>query len=137
MTLRREANTNADTFNQSDVPVHFGLGQSLFVNELLIRWPDGTAQVLNTILADQYLTVTYFPGDYNGDSQVNARDYIVWQKGLGTDFTMDDYNVWRSHFGAKLAPGSGSLDGSAVPEPAAAVLVCLGCLATGFTRRFR
>jgi hypothetical protein len=137
VTLRREANTNADTFNQSDLPVHFGLGSSLFVNELLIRWPDGTAQVLNTILSDQYLTVTYFPGDYNGDNQVNARDYIVWQKGLGTDFTMDDYTVWRSHFGAKLTPGSGSVDGSQVPEPAAIVLFGLGCAALGATRRFR
>jgi hypothetical protein len=137
VTLRREANTNAGTFNQSDLPVHFGLGQSLFVNELLIRWPDGTAQVLNTILADQYLTVTYFPGDYNGDNQVNARDYIVWQKGLGTDFTMDDYTVWRSHFGAKLTPGSGSVDGSAVPEPAAIVLLGLGSVAFSVTRRRR
>ena len=27
-TLRREANTNAGTFNQSDLPVHFGLATS-------------------------------------------------------------------------------------------------------------
>jgi hypothetical protein len=137
VTLRREANTNAGTFNQSDVPVHFGLGASLFVDKLLIRWADGTAQVLNTILGNQYLSVTYFPGDYNGDYLVNARDYIVWQKGLGTDFTMDDYTVWRSHFGAKLTPGSGSLDGSAVPEPAAIVLFGLGCVALSVTRRLR
>ncbi len=121
VTLRREANTNAGTFNQSDVPVHFGLGSSLFVNRLLIRWSDGTAQVLLNVLADQYLSVTYFPGDYNGDNIVDAADYIAWQKGLGTDFTMDDYLVWRTHFGAKLS-GDGSISGGAIPEPTTLVL---------------
>jgi hypothetical protein len=137
VTLRREANTNAGTFNQSDVPVHFGLGTSLFVDKLLIRWPDGTAQVLSPILANQYISVAYFPGDYNGDNVVDARDYIVWKKGFGTDFTLDDYTTWRTHFGAKLTPGSGSLDGSAVPEPAAMVMIGLGCVVLCASRRLR
>jgi hypothetical protein len=136
VTLRREANTNADTFNQSDVPVHFGLGASLLVNELLIRWADGTAQVLNGILANQYITVTYNPGDYNGDNAVDMGDYIAWKKGFGTDFTMNDYLSWRSHFGNSLAPGSGSLAGE-VPEPATMVLFVFGCLAFGVIRRVR
>jgi hypothetical protein len=137
VTLRREANTNAGTFNQSDVPVHFGLGASLLVDELLIRWPDGTAQVLGAILANQYITVTYNPGDYNGDNVVDARDYIVWKKGFGTDFTMNDYLTWRSHFGTNLTPGSGSIAGSQVPEPTAIVIFGLGCVALGVTRRLR
>jgi hypothetical protein len=137
VTLRREANTNAGTFNQSDVPVHFGLGSALFVNNLLIRWPDGTAQGLGLVIADQYLSVTYFPGDYNGDNKVDARDYIVWKKGLGTVFTMDDYTTWRTHVGAKPALGSGSIEGAAVPEPAAIGLFGLACVMLGLTRRRR
>jgi hypothetical protein len=137
VTLRRDANTNADTFNQSDVPVHFGLGTALFVNSLLIRWPDGTAQGLGMILGDQYISVSYFPGDYNGDNIVDGRDYVVWKKGLGGFFTQDDYTTWRTHFGAKFTPGSGSIDGSAVPEPAATTLFGLSCVALGFTRRRR
>jgi VCBS repeat protein/ASPIC/UnbV protein len=126
VTLRREANSDADTFNQSDVPVHFGLGSSLFVDKLLIRWSDGTAQVISTILANQYLSVTYFPGDYNGDNVVDARDYVVWSKGFGTDFTMDDYATWRSHFGAKLVAGAGTVDGAAIPEPTAITMMMAG-----------
>jgi hypothetical protein len=137
VTLRREANTNADTFNQSDVPVHFGLGTSTLIDQLLIRWADGTAQVIDSILANQYITVTYNPGDYNGDNVVDAGDYLVWKKGFGTVFTMNDYTTWRSRYGTSLTPGAGSIAGSEVPEPAAIVLIGLGCLAMGFTRRFR
>lgn len=134
VTLRREANTNAGTFNQSDLPVQFGLGASASVDKLLIRWPDGTAQVLSNVAANQYLSVTYFPGDYNGDSIVDTRDYIVWQKGLGADFTASDYQTWRSHFGAALA-GSGATVAPQVPEPAAITMFGFGLLAFLFSRR--
>ena len=56
--------------------------------------------------ANQYLTVQYLPGDYNGDGVVDAGDYIVWRNGLGTTYKLSDYNVWRAHFGQSL-PGSG------------------------------
>lgn len=56
-TLRREANTNIGTFNQSDIPVHFGLGDAEVVDELRIVWPDGTADIVYNVDADQYLTV--------------------------------------------------------------------------------
>ena len=135
VTLRREANTNANTFNQSDLPVHFGLGSALLVNRLMIHWPDGTRQTLNTILGDQYITVTYNPGDYNSDNAVDAGDYLVWRKGLGTDYRMDDYLVWRNHFGTKLV-GSGALEGDAVPEGATLVLF-LAAIPTIFCRPSR
>jgi hypothetical protein len=137
VTLRRDANTNAGTFNQSDVPVHFGLGTASFVNNLFIRWSDGTAQGVGLVLGDQYLSVTYFPGDYNGDNIVDTRDYIVWKNGLGGFFTQDDYTVWRSHFGAKYTPGSGSVNGASVPEPAAIVMLALGGAVLGGIRRRR
>jgi glucose/arabinose dehydrogenase len=63
-------------------------------------------------------------GDFNSDGSVDAADYIVWRKTLGTtgipayfgadgdgDTTIDqdDYTVWRNHFGLMLsAAGAGS-----------------------------
>ena len=39
-------------------PVHFGLGTANIVNEIEIRWPSGTVQVLKNIAPDQVLPVT-------------------------------------------------------------------------------
>ena len=120
-TLRREANTNSGTFNQSDLPVHFGLGEVTEVDQLLIRWPDGSKQSLANVSADQYITVPYNPGDYNGDGAVDAADFVLWRKGLGTIYTQADYNIWLEGFGQ--AVGSGSNASAAVPEPATAWLL--------------
>jgi hypothetical protein len=35
---------------------------------------------------------------------------------------LDDYNLWRDHFGLSEALGAGALANSNVPEPAAATL---------------
>jgi hypothetical protein len=80
------------------------------------------------------------PGDHNLDGVVDAGDYVVWRKGLGTSFTQDDYNVWRSHFGQSAGSGSAlssveSLS-AAVPEPAfAPLMLILGILVTCSRRR--
>ena len=44
-----------------------------------------TLQVIDAILP---------PGDYNGNGTVDAADYVVWRKGLGTTHTQGDFNVW-------------------------------------------
>ncbi|MEX0610542.1 MAG: hypothetical protein WD229_00360, partial [Pirellulales bacterium] len=67
------------------------------------------------------------------DGSVDAADYVVWRKGLGTTHTPDDYNVWRAHFGqttgsgasVPLAPGDSPRADSAVPEPSGVVLIAL------------
>jgi hypothetical protein len=63
-------------------------------------------------------------GDYNRDDNVDAADYAVWRKTLGTtgiaaysgadgdgdgSVAQEDYGVWRSHFGYTLPPGSGAI----------------------------
>jgi enediyne biosynthesis protein E4 len=131
VTLRREANTNAGTFNQSDLPVQFGLGAATSVDLLLVRWPDGTAQGFLNVPANQYLAVNYLPGDYNGDSTVDGKDYVMWRKYIGSLFTTDDYNTWRAHFGQSLIPGAGA----AVPEPAASLLIGVASSLLLATRR--
>jgi hypothetical protein len=76
-------------------------------------------------------------GDFNSDGAVDAADYVVWRKGLGTTYTEDDYNDWRSNFGATQAgEGAGDSDPSAVPEPATvASLLASGILLLAFGRR--
>jgi uncharacterized protein YjbI with pentapeptide repeats len=65
-------------------------------------------------------------GDHNGDGTVDAADYVVWRKGLGTTHAQDEYKDWRSNFGSTIGNGSG-LTGDprwqfSVPEPATFVL---------------
>jgi serralysin len=67
-------------------------------------------------------------GDYNRDGIVDAADYIVWRKGLGTTFTQNDYNVWRANFGHTAlgaGSGSGAIANAAVPEPTTMTLFIL------------
>ncbi|MCE7958773.1 MAG: hypothetical protein DYH06_12695 [Acidobacteria bacterium ACB2] len=56
-TLRRDANSNAGTFNQSDLPVHFGLGAATVIDRLRIVWPSGAEHQLTGVGVDQYLTL--------------------------------------------------------------------------------
>jgi probable HAF family extracellular repeat protein len=60
------------------------------------------------------------PGDFNDDGQVDAADYVVWRKGLGSDFSPDHYGVWKANFG-KTATGTSSH--SSVPEPATSLMM--------------
>jgi hypothetical protein len=133
VTRRREANTNIGTFNQSDLPVHFGLGAATLIDELLIQWPDGTKQSLYDVAVDQYLTVEYLPGDYSGNGIVDAADYAVWRDWLGTTYKQSDYDVWKANFGNSLS-GSGGLD-MVVPEPASLSLVLLTGWMAAIARR--
>ena len=65
------------------------------------------------------------PGDFNHDGFVNAADYVVWRKGLGTIYVQSDYNVWRSHFGQTAGSGSGANASATVPEPTTRMLLIL------------
>jgi hypothetical protein len=62
-------------------------------------------------------------GDFNLDGVVDAADYSVWRKGLGTTYSQGDYQSWRANFGRSAASGSSALGSAAVPEPMTAVLL--------------
>jgi len=74
-------------------------------------------------------------GDLNRDGAVDAADYIVWRKGLGTAFSQNNYQVWRAHFGQ--AGGSGLTSDVAVPEPTCASLLVLAAAMGRRCRRGR
>jgi hypothetical protein len=85
---------------------------------------DGTGGARIDIGAFEVPTVVTppgLPGDYNQDNIVDAADYVVWRKTLGTTVApiysgadgdgdgaidQDDYGVWRAHFGQPAGAGS-------------------------------
>jgi hypothetical protein len=88
-----------------------------------------TTNLLMDVDSVQFTTVAAgVAGDYNGNGVVDMADYVLWRNGgpLQNDSTpgvldASDYTFWKSRFGA--TSGSGSLNGSAVPEPASALLM--------------
>ncbi len=76
----------------------------------------------------EFSFVAGVPGDYNGNGTVDTADYVLWrndgplQNEVDTPGTVNaaDYTEWRTRFGNPS--GSGSLAGSAVPEPAGVML---------------
>ncbi|QEG34103.1 CRTAC1 family protein [Bythopirellula goksoeyrii] len=133
-TLRREANTSPGTFNQSDLPVHFGLGSATQIDELRIQWPDGTSQFIENVAVDQYLTIQS-PGDFDGDGDVDDDDLIRWQTAYGsnamTDSDLDgdsdgqDFLAWQRNYGKGISQLTAA---TAVPEPTSVALFLLGAI---------
>jgi hypothetical protein len=77
-------------------------------------------------------------GDYNGDGAVDAADYVVWRKALGSTtqlgadgdgsgyVSIHDYNVWRQNFGNQQ--GINSAGAATVPEPHSLVISALAAV---------
>ncbi|HEX5472046.1 MAG TPA: hypothetical protein VFW73_09175, partial [Lacipirellulaceae bacterium] len=72
-------------------------------------------------------TMTTLSGDYSGNGEVDAADYVLWRHAIQTATTLphdttpesvseDDYDLWRANYGQTVAIGSG-LNGTSVPEP--------------------
>lgn len=84
-------------------------------------------------------------GDYNDNGTVDAADYIVWRKHLGSTSTtlpndstpgsvmQEDLTVWRAHFGESSADAAGLA--VVVPEPPCAMLLVLSAISA--LRRMR
>ena len=79
--------------------------------------------VSNSSTASIDVTGVSVAGDFNLNGVVDAADYLVWRKGLGTTYSQSDYNVWRANFGRIVVSGSGSTAITTVPEPATLVLL--------------
>jgi hypothetical protein len=88
----------------------------------------------NSVILSNFTPVALV-GDYNHNNLVDAADYILWRKGLGTTYTQNDYDVWRANFGRTAGSGSSTPASAAVPEPASLVLLVTGILAMCACRR--
>lgn len=94
------------------------------------------------------VTITLVPseitllGDYNGNGQVDAADYTVWQDSFGSLFNLAadgngngvvdaaDYTVWQDNFGQSVT----SQQVAVVPEPGTLCLAMCGII-WGVSRR--
>jgi hypothetical protein len=78
--------------------------------------------MLLDFMSSSPFTVPWFldpiPGDFNRDRTVDAADYVVWRKGLGTIYTQDDFHTWRANFGRTQSEGWSDGSSSAAPFPA-------------------
>jgi T5SS/PEP-CTERM-associated repeat protein len=80
-------------------------------------------------------------GDYNNNGAVDAADFVLWRKTLGSGIALanddspgvgpDDYTRWRANFGRTAGSGAGAHVNVAVPEPTALTMLVaalIGCL---------
>jgi hypothetical protein len=98
-------------------------------------WMAHMQPTLNTFLhvyaLSEELTVPQ-PGDFDGDFDVDGRDLLSWQRGLGTTRTAADLATWRTNFGAKPIVSAHA----AVPEPSTGLRAALFVLVIG-TRQWK
>jgi len=161
--------THDGHIDENDVLLHFGHsnfapGASLAGELNYVEFADGqnglilvdTAHLpedFDLLSALATLSVNSIPpnptGDYNGNGTVDAADYIVWRRSLGsTDHVAADgnrnsridaadYDLWRANFGQTAGSGSGANANAAVPEASTLVLLLAGMLATYSCRASR
>ncbi len=125
-----------------------GAGDPMSNLNQLVEWLDPTKVEVVTLedimvfLRNNFGTPVGLPGDYNNDNRVDAADYLVWRKTVGTtdlaadgngDGTIDtkDLDVWRSHFGKTFTPAAGSEaveTSNTIPEPTTLFLLFLAAI---------
>jgi hypothetical protein len=72
------------------------------------------------------------PGDFDGDGDVDGRDFLRWQRGQSPNpLSAADLAAWKSNYGA----GSLAAAATAIPEPSALGLTLLGSVAMLARRR--
>jgi Protein of unknown function (DUF3466) len=109
--------------------------------------PDGAGgqEAYTRLFLLQVPALGVLPGDYNQNGVVDAADYVLWRKNLGSGTSLpnddtpgvgpDDYTRWRTHFGQTAGNGAGSSSNAAVPEPLTWVMLLTGMLSIFFRRR--
>ena len=103
--------------------LHFGLGADSVVDQVVVRWTNGTEQVMENVAADQELVVPYqpsAPGPPAADAvedkpvfqSVGHSPNFVHQENPFNDFKVDPLLPWRySQTGPCLAVGDVNGDG--------------------------
>jgi len=114
--------------------------------------PNGATVFPQTMLVD-YVRVwhrpTGVPGDYNGDQQVDAADYLAWRKSVGQSgiglpadgsgngtVGQEDYDIWRSNFGNSPQQAAAAMAAFSIPEPSTAMPMAIGLMLV-YAQRFR
>jgi hypothetical protein len=84
--------------------------------------------------AIDYITGQVMNGDFNHNNVIDAADYVVWRKTMGSAAS---YNLWRSTFGANVGSGAGLASSPGVPEPSLGVLLACMTMLGMAARRIR
>lgn len=153
-----EVRSGESYLSQSELTAHFGLGSLTGMVDLVeVVWPSGLVQRYVDLPVNGTLTaVERLLGDYDGNSIVDARDYVVWRNSMGAigsglaadgagpngspDGVVDDwdYRYWQANFGLSFGSASGSFAAAGVPEPASLSLAFLMSLCViGCRKRIR
>lgn len=75
----------------------------------------------------EFVPSTVTPGDFDGDGNVDGRDFLLWQR----DTNVGNLADWQNNYG-----GGGELAAiAAVPEPGSLLLVCAAAMFAGCCRR--
>lgn len=87
-------------------------------------------------------------GDYNADGVVDAADYVVWRKSVGTTNVLPNdpdggtigpaqYATWKANFGAGSGEGGSGGGQAAVPEPSTIAMLLSAVVGGLIVRRRR
>jgi hypothetical protein len=82
MQLMRSLASETTYLAQSELSAHFGLGVTAGPATVVIEWANGFVTTLENVPVDQIMTVSYKPGDVDGDGTVTFQDLVellsVW-----------------------------------------------------------
>lgn len=115
-----------------------GPGNLLWDNALIEVFKDTAAEAASDVLVSNPSPVLDegAPGDFDGDGDVDGRDFLSWQRGVspngtpGGPVSAADLADWQENYGTGGLASFGS-----VPEPSSLVLVCVAFFAAGFRTR--
>lgn len=100
----------------------------------------------DAVLLNNVAITSFADGDYNFDGRVDAADYTVWRRDLGSTILAEadgngngivdeaDFFVWRASYGQAGGPAA-AIASLTVPEPTSLLLTLLGGLALLGRRR--
>lgn len=116
-----------------------------FASELLPSLPGLLFDVIyNPTSVVLTVSAVGVPGDYNQNGTVDAGDYVVWRKNLGSGMSLpnddtpgvgpEDYTRWRANFSQTAGSGTGASVNASVPEPTTLVLLMFGAASWSLRR---
>ena len=79
LSMMRSILAGTSMMGQEPAEAFFGTGTAGTIEEVTIEWPDGTRTVLESVPADQVLTVVHGGfGDLDADGDVDLSDYVIF-----------------------------------------------------------